>query len=280
MNSAAMKGSVRAIGLVALIAFGGCGLLAPNRLKGDLTQVAHLNCPPALAAARKSEVPAPLVVLLESNPWAMVIGSDSPAFALYEDGRAIFRTESGYQSARLDPGELNRFLDSLKVGSLARSAGGYTATEWTDQPHTKLLLYVGKQPVFIAVYGSFEDKEVRAKLPPEIVEVRDKLRSFKDARSSQWLPESIEVMIWPYDYASEPSIIWPKRWPGLDAPTTRERGEGSFSLYVPSAEFGPLKAFLGRQSEKGAVEIGGKKWAASHRFPFAHEQLWMAPIGC
>lgn len=274
-----MKGSVRAIGLVALVAVGGCDFPA-SRLKGNLTQVESLNCPAALAAARKSEVPAPVLVLLERDPWAMFIGSDTPAFALYEDGQAIFRAGDGYRSVKLDPGELNRFLDALEPGALDRLAGGYTATEWTDQPHNLLLLYGGRQPVIISIYGSFEDKEVRAKLPPEIGALRDKLISFTDARASQWLPETVEVMIGPYEYAPEPSIVWPKRWPGLDAPTTRKRGEGNFSLYVPSAEFGPLKAFLASRREKGAVEIDGKKWSAGLRFPFPHERLWMAPEPC
>jgi hypothetical protein len=86
-------------------------------------------------------------------------------------------------------------------------------------------------------------------------------------------------MIWPYDYAPEPSIAWPKRWPGLDAPTTLKRAE-SFSLFVPSAEFESLHAFLAGRQEKGAVEIGGKKWAASLRLPFPHEDLWMPPREC
>ena len=220
------------------------------------------------------------MILLESNPWAMVIGSDSPAFALYEDGRAIYLTRSGYVSVKLEPGELHKFMDSLEPGSLAGLSGGYTATENTDQLRTWLFVYAGKQPAFVTVYGSLDDEEVRAKLPPPIVAFRDKLRSFRDARASKWLPEAIEVVIWPYEYAPEPSIVWPKRWPGLDAPTTRKGGEGSFSLYVPSAEFEPLKAFLSSRREKGAVEIGGKKWAADLRFPFPHERLWMALDDC
>jgi hypothetical protein len=238
-----------------------------------------MHCPSELLAARNSDQPAPLLILLETEPWAMVIGSDSPVFALYEDGRTIYRTDKGYRSVNLDPERLDRFLRSLDLGSLARVAGGYTATEWTDQPQTWLLAYAGKSPTFIWVYGSFKQEDVRAKLPPEIIDVRDKLRSFESPGASEWLPNAVEVMIWPYDYAPEPSIAWPKRWPGLSAPTTRKRGE-SFSLFVPSSELQSLRAFLGGRNEKGAVEIGGKKWAASLRLPFPHEQLWMPPDEC
>jgi hypothetical protein len=272
--------ALRAIGLAALIALSAsCRPFGTQVLKGDPAWAAALACPSGLAAARKSGIPAPAVILLESDPWAMVIGSDSPAFALYEDGRAIYRTRSGYVSVKLEPGDLHKFMDSLEPGSLAGLSGGYTATESTDQPRTWLFVYAGKQPAFVTVYGSLDDEEVRAKLPPQIVAFRDKLRSFRDARASKWLPETIEVMVWPYENAPEPSIVWPKRWPGLDAPTTRKRREG-ISLYVPSYDFEPLKSFLATRRPTGAVEIGGKKWAASYRLPFPHEQLWMALDDC
>lgn len=44
-----------------------------------------------LPAAAFAQAPGarPLIVLLEANPWLMAIGSDSPSFALYDDGTAI-----------------------------------------------------------------------------------------------------------------------------------------------------------------------------------------------
>ena len=38
--------------------------------------------------------PRPLVVLLEFDPWQMVIGSDVPTFVLYDDGTIIYRNEA------------------------------------------------------------------------------------------------------------------------------------------------------------------------------------------
>lgn len=71
-----------------------------------------------------------------------------------------------------------------------------------------------------------------------------------------------------------PEII--SRWPDLSSPTTRKRGE-SYSIFVPSSELSNLRPFLATGMEGGAVEIGGKKWSASIRMPFPHEELWMAP---
>src|SRR5689334_14251271 len=56
--------------------------------------------PPALPA-RNVEVPdldklthKPMFVVTERNPWAMVIGSDVPTVALYEDGLLIYQRVS------------------------------------------------------------------------------------------------------------------------------------------------------------------------------------------
>ena len=33
----------------------------------------------------------PLIVLTETNPWLIVIGSDAPTFALYENGQILYK---------------------------------------------------------------------------------------------------------------------------------------------------------------------------------------------
>ena len=33
----------------------------------------------------------PIVVLIETDPWLMVIGSDVPTFSLYENGQIIYK---------------------------------------------------------------------------------------------------------------------------------------------------------------------------------------------
>lgn len=80
-------------------------------------------------------------------------------------------------------------------------------------------------------------------------------------------------MLWPYEYAPDASIRWPMEWPGLDSPQASRRGD-SYSIYLPGKSLDDLRAFLGTRREKGAVEVGGKKWAASHRYVFPSEPTW------
>lgn len=264
----------------ALLFVAGCSASGVSKdavlVKADRTQTAFFDRPMALAAARASSMPYPLIVMLTSDPWLMVIGSDSPTFALYSDGTAIFRTKAGLQSTKLDQTQQTDLVRAFDNPDLAALAGGYDAANATDQPENQLLVYGNKVPFYISVYGSLDDESVRAKLPTAITEAFDKLRSFQASNARAWLPDQVEVMVSPYEYAPDRSIVWPQRWPHLNDPATRKRGD-SYSIFIPSAELPALKAFLASGKEKAAIEIDGKKFAASVRLPFPHESLWMAP---
>ncbi|WP_160734641.1 hypothetical protein [Altericroceibacterium endophyticum] len=217
----------------------------------------------------------PEIVLLERDPWGKVLGSESPRFALYSDGQVIYRTEDGFRSVRLKETELLSIKNSLSGADAPELYGGYRVVEATDQPDNRLLWY-GDPPVFLSVYGSLDDQQVTSRLPTAVVKAFSTIRAFESARSEPWMPAEIEVMIWPYEYAPEPSIHWNEEWPDISAPSTIQRGD-SYSLFLPSSEMGALESFLAQRNPKGAIEINGRKWAASYRIPFPGERLWMAP---
>lgn len=272
-----LSGASITVALLLVSSATGCTPAEPTKVQPQPDQVLFFERPQTLAAARKANSPSPVLVLLENNPWAMVLGADSPTFALYEDGTIIQRTPTGFMTARLTAKELEKLLAGLHLEAMPPLYGRYHAAESTDQPKQDLLIYWGKRPVFISVYGSLKDPEVRSKIPTEIVAIYDKLSGFGHSPSEEWLPDNIEVMIWPYEHAPDPSIKWPDGWPSLSDPKTVRRGEDSFSIYIPSTKLNETLAFLESGTKKGAVEIDGKKWSASVRFPFPHEELWMAP---
>lgn len=203
----------------------------------------------------------------------MVIGSDSPRLALYNDGLAIYRTDAGFKSVKLSKKEASDFQAALDINALACVIGSYEASDATDQPTRSFLIDRGGKLAHLSVYGAPEGPEV----PAPITAAYGKLVKFDHPRARPWLPEKIEVMVWPYDYAPDTSIVWPKEWPGLESPDALKRGD-SYSIYLPSAEYARLMEFLKSRKEKGAVEIGGKKWAADVRLPFPQEEEWMKSI--
>src|SRR5206468_11770666 len=59
----------------------------------------------------------PIAVLIQSDPWAMVMGADTPRVAVYEDGTVIFvkksRKSASYHQKDLSATELSDFKKRL-----------------------------------------------------------------------------------------------------------------------------------------------------------------------
>jgi hypothetical protein len=272
-----------------------------------LVGVAGADAPeqPAEKSGRQQadeQAPRPLLTLVEYNPWLMVIGSDSPTFALYDDGTVIFRKRVGekewmLQSTKLDPGELEAFTGSVPLKELSElPKSDYAASSATDQPTTALYTWRDGKRNTVSVYGNVRAGIERARreaakkhpseddmldfrdedVPRPFLQAIERLVQFDHARARRWLPREIEVMISPYEYAPDESLPWPKGWPGLQDPKTRRRSSTDYSLYLASTELDALRKFLWSRREKQAVLIDGKKWSVSYRMPFPCESAWMS----
>jgi len=152
----------------------------------------------------------------------------------------------------------------------------------TDQPQSMIYVGDGEREFATSVYGLYvsgtkppslttREKEM---VPEELLELHRYLSTVEYSDSTEWIPKYVEVMVWPYDYAPERSIIWPKDWPGLDSERSKKRGD-SYSIFLDGPMLPKLQKFLSAKKERGAVEIGGKKWAISYRGIFPSEPIWM-----
>lgn len=248
-----------------------------------LTAAAENNPTPTATPIRhpqfKLEGPRPLIVWLENDPWRMVIGSDSPTFALYEDGQVIFLKED-------ERGELRYFAVTLseveKVQLLATLAidpefftleSLYEASEWTDQPTHTLLVRDDVALKRVSVYGDVRgDAEVKQKTPGPFLELVEQLSRYDHPQAAPWLPKEVEVMVWPYD--SSEALPWPDDWPDLEHPTTWQRGDDSYSLYLDWSQFEELREMIEEESPS-ALLINDRTWSYSYRYPFLNEHLWL-----
>ena len=226
---------------------------------------------PALAG------PKPVLVVVEQNPWLSVIGSDSPIFALYEDGTIIYRrTKASVDkpfSVRQVPSAHDEMKQLLSLEGVPNDAF-YELTTRTDQVSTGIWTPEKRA----TIYGDWRrprDRTVWKSIPDSLRRGLARIERERGRDGAAWLPKDIEVMMWPYEYAPEESIVWPAEWPALSAPTTVRRGSDQYSVYLPSQRLSDLRQFLSTRREKGAVAIEGKKMAVSYRFPFPEEQSWM-----
>lgn len=212
----------------------------------------------------------PVIVYIETDPWTMVMGSDSPRFVLYDDGTVIYRTDAGYQAVSLAA------ADSAALAAKVRLAGIKDYTDYaegvTDQPSSIIIDF--RDRLAVVAYGATSRHRKRGGADDRLLSMITLLREYQSPDAEAWGPETIEVMIWPYEYAPDASIIWPKEWPGLDHAATVRRGD-SYSLFIPIRDKDALLAFLETRKPRGAVKIGGKKWAMSLRSPLPSEARWM-----
>lgn len=230
--------------------------------------------------------PAPVIVLMQDDPWAMVIGSDTPQLVVYEDRSVIYtvvvQNRVEHRIAHLDEtrfGELRAQVRPLLTLPALKIVYDL-APGVTDQPMSSLFVTEGGKIKVVRVYGLTSQgrshKEVRQgedPPPAEFMKIHGLLASFTAAESKPWSPSFIEVMLWDYSYAPEASIVWPKEWPDLDSARAKRRGK-SFSIYLDGARLDALNTFLATQREKGAVELGGRKFAADYRFVMPSEPVW------
>ena len=116
---------------------------------------------PALADDLKPFAgPKPIAVMIATNPWLMVIGSDTPNFVLYEDGQVVYlkvqpdRT-GVYMSKRLEPGEMKAFKSKLAslVPAVAPKKFIDLMPGLSDQPQSRFYLDIDGKRLVTSVYG-------------------------------------------------------------------------------------------------------------------------------
>jgi len=231
--------------------------------------------------------PMPIAVVLQVGTW-LPSGADMPLLVLYDDGQVIFRTRAPdtttYLHTPLSDAELRTITQQLvSFGDYSQLKSVYELTvPATDQPHTMMYLYLEGKTFTTTVdglslaetrrpgYSVFQHPD---RLPTLLKDLYGYLIGLDFPKAQPWRPASIEVELWPYDYAPDASIHWPEDWPGLDSPSTQRRGD-AYAIVLPGTALPQLRALLRTRHARGAVEIDKRKWAVSFRFMFPGECIW------
>jgi len=216
----------------------------------------------------------PIVVLIETDPWLMIIGSDVPTFALYENGQIIFtrviKKKWKYFQVSNDRETTQKIIKSFGItDSLMNQPDYIEVSSWTDQP-TNIMLLNFDTLREISVYGNLDEKrsESRKQTPKDFLTVYDNIKKFKDKNAKEWLPENIEIMLTDYSHSPEKPKEWPENWPNLESESTVKRSESLYSLFLQKEHFDDFIKLISDLKEKQAVEINGKKFSVAYRLPY------------
>jgi hypothetical protein len=222
----------------------------------------------------KEKYGSPIIALIETDPWLMVIGSEVPTFALYENGQIIYKKifdkKAKYFEVINDKETTQKIIKSLGItDNLMKQEDYIEASTATDQP-TNVLLLNFDHVRQLSVYGQLRDlkNKARQKTPKDFIDVYDKIIKFEDNKAIEWLPETFEVMATKYSYAPEKSLKWNSEWNDIKSETTVKRNEDLYSIYLDKKYYEEFIKLLKNTKEKQAVEINGEKYSLTYRLPF------------
>lgn len=171
---------------------------------------------PVVKAKEEVEEAKPLFVLVEYNHRAMVVGADTPTFALYDDGTVIFWRKEGrggkYVSAKLTDSEVSGVLEQVNPQSFVSLGRRYEpAGGISHAPETLMVLREkGGSYKGVYIFGSLRREENGSYprgVPNLLADVFQFATTYDNAKATEWLPDSVEVMVWPYEYAPDKDLV-------------------------------------------------------------------------
>jgi hypothetical protein len=249
--------------------------------------------PPVRKSAIEEETsPAkPLLAVTEFGAW----DETGTVFAIYDDGTVICRSdpenpETPYHL--IESSDAKELLNELIPTDFETLAPRYELSTAADQTVTRFWL-MGKA---VALYGPWREPETMGdpagyteidrqnnaflreewqKQPASIHRALLKIDELRKAPGKPWLPGKIQV-----DFSGDRSnvgkvVLWPKKWPDLYDQTSKKRGPGWYSVFVPAEDFGELNALLATCTPMGAVMIDLNQMWPRARFPFPNEEEWL-----
>ena len=129
-------------------------------MKGIVTSTLAIACLNMFAGEfHPFDGPKPVAVLVQTAPWAMVIGADNPRVVVYEDGTLIYlrksKDDAKYFLKKFAEPELSEFKKHLSpVLGLKGLHHFYSLRpNVTDQPETMFYVNDGENELVMRVYG-------------------------------------------------------------------------------------------------------------------------------
>jgi hypothetical protein len=253
--------------------------------------LAPLVCASVAQAASDASATKPIAVWIQTDPWAMVLGADTPRVAVYGDGEVVFVKKVGkaleYHHVHLEAAALAELRRRIEpVLALSNLRGYYDlAPNVTDLPKAKLYVSDGRSAAATEIYGLMaKGTELPAftrfggapkpdTVPEAVLALHRWCAAFDDAKSTPWVAPRIEVMLWDYPAARDVALDWPRSWPSIHSDRAVQRGE-NWSVFFDGSQVDEVRERLDDAIPRGAIELEGRRYAASYRFAFPGADLW------
>jgi hypothetical protein len=230
------------------------------------------------------------LALFQNSYWGG--GFDRPLFLAYSDGsvlfprRRLYNIPQEYGSVQLSRPDLDTALARLGLDASVHALDSlYDFAPGTTDQHSFYLLVAQDSGMKLVVIraGLAESDTLLSEVPAPFRRLYSGLMSFSPSGAVQWLPDSIRVSIWPYDYAPDnPPLSWPPGWPPLDDARWHRQPNSLVkevrSIQLPFSFASTLDSLLDARRTKQAFGIDGMKWMLDYRWIFPSESAWLELI--
>lgn len=226
----------------------------------------------------------PVLVLYETNSLTFYPLSESPAFALYDNGEIIFTRKDAqgfdikYFHEKLEKEEFFDFIQKTDFDSILEESGeDKSFSTATDQPDNYVYRFSSKNVWFYHYYGSLRSptSKSRKEAPKRLVQLFDHLTQYAPLRGLQeWKPDRYELIAQCND-AKGSAAPWPSSLPDLKSPTTKKMDETISSLYLTQDQYQAFLVAQAKLKDGTNFRISGRSCMLVTRIPFPHENLWM-----
>jgi len=201
-----------------------------------------------------------------------------------------------YRVKKLSCTELQEFL--IRVSPISKVKGIKAfyniAPNTTNQPRSCFYFRLNEAEIITQVYGltlpgTDLDPFTRVpgendpdELPPQLLEVHKFLGGLDVQGTTEWTPDYIEVMLWPWGKnAPKEGVAWPNRWPDLRSERALRGCDllaqaEFYSVFLDARVFPQVDAVL--KLDVDAVDLDGRRWMFDFRYAYPSEPTWRKPF--
>ncbi|MBK9579119.1 MAG: hypothetical protein IPO40_18785 [Fibrobacteres bacterium] len=226
----------------------------------------------------------PVLVLYETNALTFYPFSESPAFALYDNGEVIFTRKDPqghgikYFHEKLQKEEFFDFIRKTEFDTILDESGeNKSFSEDTDQPDNYVYRFSSKNVWFYRYYGDLRStgSPARKRAPQRLIQLFDRLAQYAPLRGLQeWIPDQYELIA-QCNEAKGKTAPWPKSLPDLKSPITKKMDETIASLFLTKDQYQAYQAAEATRPDGLKFRISGRSCFLVTRIPFPLENLWM-----
>lgn len=205
-----------------------------------------------------------------SEPWS--VRTELPRLVVYDDGLVLLSLDGPLQAVTLTPAERDALLEG--ADAFFSLPDSITATNRMHPPAHLVTRWRAGVRKTVRFFGALTEPEERAKAPPALATLLDRLGAFRP-KTAPWTPE--ELLLRACKTTAKPDgPRWPATWAKPEKGQPVSYLDGCFEHRVPVSERATAEKLTRKASNLGVVTDASRPWLVTlERFVLPAEDSWV-----